>query len=249
MTTRRAQLQSLAATLGVAALLTACGSPAPTVSEPQAPLGATRTGPTATGIPDPSIATVTSPPAPTSDAATTTTDAPTTGAPTTTEAPTTDAPTTDATAEPTQTEEPTATGPAPLFDGKRCSPELIEFMSSNSTTRASDFTKGFGLPSLIKGLDVGCTVKAKSTSLMGYKDTYAVVKNKKGVLDTLDRRIVAMGYTRDPLVAGVFSNEAGDPEGFIGVLTDDIDSYTDDTGVRFAHTDDWILVQFYLPGD
>ena len=123
-----------------------------------------------------------------------------------------------------------------------CSKQLVAYMVDQSTS--SEFKRGFGRPALLEGLDVGCTAIAPQPSFAGYLDTFAFVRREKNIDDLLGKRILALGYTRDTLAPGVFMNAAGDPEGFIRILGEG----GDDGGKKFEDHQQWVVIQFYLPG-
>lgn len=105
-----------------------------------------------------------------------------------------------------------------------------DFLDRDARCRATDdtttFVQGFGLPALLDGLPVGCAGVAPEVSFAGYIDTFAFISvPDPATLDataiTLDQRILGLGYTADPFVANVYLNTAGDPESFLGLLSDD----------------------------
>jgi hypothetical protein len=120
-----------------------------------------------------------------------------------------------------------------------CSDALVDYMVEQSTSTV--FERGFGRPALLEGLDVGCTAIAPAASSLGYVDTFAFVKRRRGILALLEQRILGLGYTGS---YGVYDNAAGDPEGFVRVLGEG----GDEPGKAFADHKDWVVIQFYLPG-
>ena len=145
--------------------------------------------------------------------------------------------------EPTPTEPPAAPGKPQVLAGGWCSDDLVDYMVQQSTS--STFQRGFGRPTLLDGLDVGCRGVAKRVSLAGYLDTFAFVKRRPGIFALLHQRIVALGYTGPGgPTGGTSANAAGDPEGFVRVLGEGGDT----GGQQFRDHKQWVVVQFYLPG-
>lgn len=133
-----------------------------------------------------------------------------------------------------------------LADGW-CSPALVAFMVDQSTS--FEFQPGFAVPDVDAGLPVGCSGTSPEVSFAGYIDTFSIIRNDPGVIDVLADRIRAAGYVDDPLADPahpMFMTPSGDPTAFVTPL--DMKSANGASDTVFQDAEQWIVVQFYLPG-